>query len=84
MDKTEDQIDRERKAVAAMANAKSNMDQALNRIQTLERRLNDAAAVVNALKLYIGSNAHTYPINGNTETVHKYIERAVANIREVL
>jgi len=84
MDKTEDQIDRERKAVAAMANAKSNMDQALQRIQTLEYRLNEAVAVLSALKGHIGPNAHTYPINGNTEIVHKYVERAVAKMREVL
>ena len=56
-DKTEAQIEREKQAVAAMANAKSNMMAALDRIKTLENALFRASNALSSMKNYVGEYA---------------------------
>lgn len=53
-DKTDAQIEREKQAVAAMANAKANMSTALERIATLESALRTAANDLGRAKHYVG------------------------------
>jgi hypothetical protein len=56
-DKTEAQIDREKAAVAAMTNAKSNMNDVLARVATLERALANATSAISRLKRHVGSES---------------------------
>jgi len=60
MDKTEEQIAKERAAVEAMKNAKANMDGALQRIATLERALGTAREGLIKAKSYIPADAYGY------------------------
>lgn len=59
-DKTEEQIAAEKAAVAAMRNAKANMETAFDRIDTLTRALANAATFIESAKKYVPENAWRY------------------------
>lgn len=85
--KDEAQIEREKLAVAAMANAKLNMTVALERIQRLETALVSARNDISRLKRCVGQDCQITYHNGSSETreyVHKYADDAVARIARVL
>lgn len=84
MEKTEAQIEREKQAVAAMANAKSNMTAALDRIKTLETALRNASGTISTLKGYIAPNVYTYPVSGNSRRCTDHADAAIAEIAKVL
>lgn len=84
MDKTEDQIARERASVDAMKNAKSNMTAVLDRVATLERALSNAAATMSTLKGFIAPGAYTYPISGNSRKCTDLADDGIAAIAKVL
>lgn len=52
MEKTDDQIAREREAVASMKGAQANMKASLDRIQSLEYALSGAVAALRQMKHY--------------------------------
>jgi phosphatidylserine/phosphatidylglycerophosphate/cardiolipin synthase-like enzyme len=83
-EKTAEQLERERVAVAAMANAKSNMTAALDRIQTLERALSSAKHSIGVLKGYVAPSAYTYPVNGTSRLCTATADDAIAAISKVL
>lgn len=84
MEKTEAQIEKEKQAVAAMANAKSNMTAALDRIKTLETALRNASGTISTLKGYIAPNVYTYPVQGNSRRCTDHADAAIAEIAKVL
>jgi hypothetical protein len=84
MEKTEEQIARDRAAVEAMRNAKSNMGAALDRIDTLERALRLASGNISSLKSYIAPGAYTYPVQGNSRKCTDIADDAMAAIAKVL
>lgn len=84
MEKTEAQIEKEKQAVAAMANAKSNMAAALDRIKTLETALRSASGTISTLKGYIAPNVYTYPVQGNSRRCTDHADAAIAEIAKVL
>lgn len=84
MEKTEQQIARERAAVDAMKSAKSNMTEALGRIETLERALLSAQAAIGTLKGYIAPQVFTYPVSGNSRRCTEVADDAMAAIAKVL
>lgn len=84
MDKTDEQIAKERAAVDAMKNAKANMDAALQRIETLERALKSAGSSIVTLKSYIAPSAYQYPLNGKAVKCTDMADEAVAAITKVL
>ena len=86
-DKDEAQIEREKQAVAAMVNAKSNMSVALDRINRLELALRSASKDISRLKQCVGVDCQITYHNGSSETreyVHQYAENAIAGIAKVL
>jgi len=86
-DKTEAQIDREKSAVAAMKNAKSNMDVVLARVVTLERALSDASSAISRLKRQVGPESKMDWYQGSSEVrdlVTKYADVQIAEIAKVL
>lgn len=84
MEKTEDLIARERAAVEAMKNAKSNMATVLARVETLERALDCAKGTMSTLKGYIAPGAYTYPVGGNSRKCADIADDAIAAIAKVL
>ena len=85
--KDEAQIEREKQAVAAMVNAKSNMSVALDRINRLELALKSASNDIARLKRCVGQDCQITYHNGSSETreyVHKYADNAIAGIAKVL
>ncbi len=85
--KDEAQIEREKQAVAAMVNAKSNMSVALDRINRLELALKTASNDIARLKRCVGQDCQITYHNGSAETreyVHKYADNAIAGIAKVL
>lgn len=84
MDKSDEEIARERAAVEAMKNAKSNMTAALDRIKTLETALRDASGIISTLKSYIAPNVYTYPVQGNSRRCTDHADAAIAEIAKVL
>lgn len=85
IEKTEEQLDRERKAVASLHGAKSNMTQVLDRVQTLEAHLARAKRALMTAKTHIGQSSHI----AATETqrgrpVHQFIEEEIGVIAVVL
>lgn len=77
----EEKLAREKAAVDSMRNAKANMDQALDRIATLERALSTAADRMQRFKGYVGSHAYVY---AGQKTVHQEIDEAVSSARSAL
>jgi hypothetical protein len=84
MEKTEDQIARERASVDAMRNAKANMTTVLARVETLEQALSSAKGTIGALKGFIAPGAYTYPISGNSRKCTDIADDAIAAIAKVL
>lgn len=84
MEKTEEQIAKERAAVDAMKSAKSNMTLALERISTLEAAMRQANNVISSLKSYIAPGAYTYPIQGNSRKCTDIADDGMAAISRVL
>ncbi len=85
MEKTEEQIARERAAVDAMKNAKASMTGALERIATLESALDDARRSISSLKGYIAPTVYQYS-NGSSAPVLCTVaaDNAIAAIAKVL
>ena len=82
-DATEEKIARDKAAVEAMRNAKSNMDAALTRIATLESALGTARDNLRLTKDYIGRGAYTYPGNVS-RTCHDAIDEMIAKAAKAL
>ena len=82
-DATEEKIARDKAAVDAMRNAKSNMDAALARINTLECALERARANLTRTKDYIGRGAYIYPGNVS-RPVHDAIDEMAADAAKAL
>jgi hypothetical protein len=80
-DKTEEQIAKDKAAVDAMRNAKSNMDAALARISTLEEALSGAIGGLLEAKRYISPSAYVY---GGAKTAHHHIEGYVCDATKAL
>lgn len=84
-DRTEEQIARDKAAVDAMRNAKSNMDAALARITTLEGALKYARDNLTAAKQWVSPNCYTYTGSGRDQrTVHAFVDEAVAHATKAL
>lgn len=83
-DRTEEQIARDKAAVDAMKNAKSNMDSALSRIAALESALMAARDDLGRVKAFIGAGAYAYPDGNNRQSVHDYIGTMVARATKAL
>ena len=83
MEKTDDQIARERASVEAMKNAKANMATVLDRVTTLERVLADASNTMRQLKTYIAPEAYTYP-TGTPRKCTELADDGMAAIARVL
>lgn len=83
-DKTEEQIARERAAIDAMKNAKSNMTVALDRIATLESALRNASGTIGTLSRYIGPDCYTYPNGSDRRTCKSVADDAIASIAKVI
>ena len=85
--KTEAQIEREKAAVAAMKNAKSNMDEVLARVATLERLLGQTSNTISRLKRHVGSESQMTWHDGRQERrdfVTKYADEQIAEIAKVV
>lgn len=76
MEKTEDQIAREKAAVAAMKNAQANMQAAFDRISTLERGLASAVSALRRAKTFTPSLAY---VSGGQKTIHADIDGAIGD-----
>lgn len=84
MEKTDDQIARERASVEAMKNAKANMATVLDRVETLERALKTASSTMSTLKGFIAPGAYTYPVSGNSRKCIDLADDGIAAIAKVL
>jgi len=84
MDKTETQIEKEKQAVASMANAKSNMTTALDRISTLERALRNADSAFSALLWHVGPHSKLEDNGGKHILVTDFITLQRQGITKVL
>lgn len=83
MEKSDDQIAREREAVASMKGAQSNMKAALDRVQSLEYALSQAVSALRQMKHY--TPVGLYISNGQSaSTVGQYIDEALAKANKVL
>lgn len=81
MSDCEEKLAREKAAVDSMRNAKANMDQALDRIATLERALSALADRMARTKDYVGRSAYIY---GGHKTAHAEIDEAITAARAAL
>lgn len=80
-EKSEEQIVREKKAVDQLRGAKSAMEQALDRINDLERVLKRAREHLVECKRYISPEVYTYREGATKqETVHQKIAGWVATM----
>jgi hypothetical protein len=79
--KTEEQLQKEREAVDAMRNAKSNMDKALARIQTLENALKEFGGLATSTAKHIPDGSYLYK---SESTVREDFKTRVALILKVL
>lgn len=85
IDRTEEQIARDKAAVDAMRNAKSNMDAALVRITTLESALKYARDNLTNTKQWVSASVYTYTGSGRDQkSVHAVIDDAVAHATKAL
>lgn len=81
IEKTEEQIAREKASVDAMKNAKSNMDAAISRISTLESALSQSRQRIEAFKKFVPVGAYGY----RSETsLHDQMNEAMAAITKSL
>jgi hypothetical protein len=81
MEKTEEQIAKDRAAVEAMRNAKANMETTLRRIALLESTLGSLIERHKATKKYIGADCYVYE---GKKTVHSHIDEAVTAAQAAL
>lgn len=79
-DKTDDQIAKEKAAVEAMRNARSNMAAVLDRVSTLEKALRDAAGQLDEAAKQM-PNAYAYE---SRHTLKEYYAKQAENARRVL
>ena len=79
MEKTEEQIAKERAAVDSMRGATKNMSFAISRIDTLEWALKAARAALVRAKGYIGEDVYT-PHKASMTTCHKVLDDDIAAI----
>jgi hypothetical protein len=84
MEKTEAQIEKEKQAVAAMANAKSNMTIALDRIKSLENALFRASNAISALRYHVGEHSKIERASNSAVYVREFISDEVGAIAKVL
>ena len=87
MEKTDTQIEREKAAVAAMTNAKSNMDAVLGRVATLEHVLRDASNTIARLKRHVGQDSLMDWHDGSQQQrglVTTYADKQIAAIATTL
>lgn len=84
IEKTEEQIAKEKAAVEAMRNAKANMDAALARITDLERSLAYALDCLKGSKNYISASVYSYPVNSTAKSIHALIDDQIAQARRPL
>lgn len=84
INKTEEQIAKEKASVAAMKNAKANMDAAISRISSLELALDRAINDLRRAQGDIGVNVYCYPSGGTAKKVHERINDEIASLRRVL
>lgn len=84
-EKNDEQIARDKAAIEAMKNAKSNMAVALDRIALLERTLTSAISYLKFAKGDISPSVYCYPSeNQRQRTVHARIEDQIASLEKVL
>lgn len=81
IEKTEEQIAKERAAVEAMRNARSNMDAALSRIGTLERQLADDRRSIEYYKTFVPKSAYAFR---GEKTLHDIMDEKVFEITKIL
>ena len=79
--KTEERIAREKAMVDAMKNAKSNMEAALRRIETLELALRRASNSIARFKEFVPKSAYFY---GGQKTLHDEMNAEIANATAAL
>ena len=79
--KSEEQLQKEREAVEAMRNAKSNMDKALDRIRTLESALKQFGDLTTSVTKHIPNESYLYR---SEETVRDDFRKRAALILKVL
>ena len=86
MEKSDDQIAREKEAVASMKGAQANMKAALDRIQTLESALAAAAYALRQMKHYTptGLYINTGSSQASPMTVGGYVDASVASANKAL
>lgn len=85
IDKTEEQIAKDKAAVLAMKNAQANMSAALERIATLERALSNASSTIGTLRGYISPSVYVYYTGSNANTKCQSVaDDAMALIAKVL
>lgn len=85
MEKTEEAVARDKAAIEAMKNAKSNMGIALDRIAYLERKLASAISALKQAKEDISPKVYCYKSdNERQQTVHARIDRQIADANEAL
>lgn len=82
-DKTDEQIEKEKQAVAAMRNARANMDAALERISRLETVARNAKAAIQILKSHTGASSHM-TLKEQQVPVHNFIAIEIAKIDAAL
>lgn len=79
-EKTEEDIEKDRAAIAAMKNAKSNMEAAIARVSDLERALSRARDSILRFKSFVPEAAYSY---GGKTKLWDEIDAAVADIEKV-
>lgn len=80
-EKTEEQIAKDKAAVEAMKNAKSNMDAALSRISTLEYELGVARGEMTKFKSFVPKDGYVY---GGQKSMHDVMDAAIARATKAL
>lgn len=80
-DITDEQIAKERAAVEAMKNARANMDASLNRIRTLEQKLQEALSSLRYYKTFVPAAAYSYE---GKKKLHDIMDECAADIMRVL
>lgn len=80
----EQKVAKEKAAIDAMKNAKSNMATAISRIETLEMALQSARDRLSKTKGYIGPDCYAWSANGSQRRVHEVINDQLADIDKIL
>lgn len=79
-ERTEEQVARDKAAIESMRHAKSNMDTALKRIETLEWAVKNAIDALKRAKADISPSVYCYPTGSDRMTVHARIDFEIANL----